>query len=105
MIFYQAYFVCFERRGRSNTLQSFTFFFGIAMVLEVALILVAGVDLTSVNAAYIGKSLRLGIITMPYRLIIPFVIGSVVGARHVAVPDAARIWASRSAPSRTTPTR
>ena len=80
MIFYQAYFVCFERRGRGNTLQSFTFFFGIAMVLEVALILAVGVDLRSVDVAYIGKSLTLGIITMPYRFIIPFVIGSVVGA-------------------------
>jgi branched-chain amino acid transport system permease protein len=80
MIFYQTYFVCFERRGRGNTLQSFTFFFGIAMVLEVALILAVGVDLRSVDVAYIGKSLTLGIITMPYRFIIPFLIGSVVGA-------------------------
>jgi branched-chain amino acid transport system permease protein len=80
MIFYQAYFVCFERRGRGNTLQGFTFFFGVAMVLEVALTLAVGVDMRSVDAAYIGKSLTIGIITMPYRFIIPFIIGSVVGA-------------------------
>ena len=80
MAFYQAYFVCFERRGRGNTLQGFTFFFGVAMVLEVALILAVGVDMRSVDAAYIGKSLTIGIVTMPYRFIIPFVIGSVVGA-------------------------
>jgi branched-chain amino acid transport system permease protein len=80
MIFYQAYFVCFERRGRGNTLQSFTFFFGVAMVLEVALILAVGVDLRSVDAPYIGRSLTIGIVTMPYRFIIPFVIGSAVGA-------------------------
>lgn len=79
MALYQVYFASFERRGRSNTLQSFTFFFGIALVLEVLLILVAGVDLTSVNAPYIGKSLVLGIITMPYRLIVPFVVGAAVG--------------------------
>jgi branched-chain amino acid transport system permease protein len=79
MVFYQAYFVCFERRGRGNTLQSFTFFFGVALVLQVALILAVGVDLRSVTAPYIGKSLSLGIITMPYRLIVPFVAGSVVG--------------------------
>jgi len=79
MIFYQAYFVCFERRGRGNTLQSFTFFFGIAMVLEVSLILAVGVDLRSVTAPYIGKSLAIGFVTMPYRFIIPFVIGAVVG--------------------------
>ncbi len=77
---YQAYYLSFERRGRSNTLQSFTFFFGIALVLQVSLILVVGVDLTSVRAAYIGKSLTIGAITMPYRLIVPFVIGIVVGA-------------------------
>jgi len=79
MVFYQAYFVCFERRGRGNTLQSFTFFFGIAMVLEVALILAVGVDLRSVDVGYVGKSLAIGFVTMPYRFIIPFVIGSIVG--------------------------
>lgn len=77
---YQAYYLSFERRGRSNTLQSFTFFFGVALVLQVSLILVVGVDLTSVRAAYIGKSLTIGAITMPYRLIVPFVIGTIVGA-------------------------
>jgi branched-chain amino acid transport system permease protein len=75
----QIYFQTFERRGRSDTLQSFTFFFGVALVLQVSLILVAGVDLTSVNAPYIGKSLRIGPATMPYRLVIPFIIGMTVG--------------------------
>jgi branched-chain amino acid transport system permease protein len=77
---YQAYFLSFERRGRSNTLQSFTFFFGVALVLQVSLILAFGVDLTSVRAAYIGKSLTIGVVVMPYRLIVPFVTGVVVGA-------------------------
>ncbi len=80
MALYQAYYLGFERRGRSNTLQSFTFFFGIALVLQVSLILAVGVDLTSVSAAYIGKSLTIGVVTMPYRLVVPFVIGIVVGA-------------------------
>ena len=79
VLLYQIYFQTFERRGRSDTLQSFTFFFGIALVLQVSLILVAGVDLTSVSAPYIGKSLRIGPATMPYRLVIPFVIGMTVG--------------------------
>lgn len=77
---YQAYFLSFERRGRSNTLQSFTFFFGVALVLQVSLIFAFGVDLTSVRAAYIGKSLTIGVVVMPYRLIVPFVTGVVVGA-------------------------
>lgn len=80
MIFYQAYFVAFERRGRGDTLQSFTFFFGVALVLEVALILLVGVDLRAVDAPYIGRSLTIGVVTMPYRLIIPFVTGSIIGA-------------------------
>ena len=79
VLFYQVYFQTFERRGRSNTLQSFTFFFGIALVLQVSLILAAGVDLTSVSAPYIGKSLRIGPVTMPYRLVIPFLMGATVG--------------------------
>jgi branched-chain amino acid transport system permease protein len=79
MLLYQAYYLSFERGGRINTLQSFTFFFGVALVLEVLLIIVAGVDLTSVDARYIGKSLTVGIIIMPYRLIVPFLVGAAVG--------------------------
>ena len=76
---YQAYFLSFERRGRGNTLQSFTFFFGIALVLQVSLILAFGVDLKSVSAPYIGKSLIIGDITMPFRLVVPFVLGLATG--------------------------
>jgi branched-chain amino acid transport system permease protein len=77
---YGAYFYSFETRGRGNTLQSFTFFFGVALALQVALILAVGVDLKSVGAAYIGKSLTIGIIRMPFRLIVPFVVGLLAAA-------------------------
>jgi branched-chain amino acid transport system permease protein len=80
---YQAYFLSFERGGRSNTLQSFTFFFGVALVLQVSMILAFGVDLKSVSAPYIGKSLTisltLGDITMPFRLLVPFALGIATG--------------------------
>jgi branched-chain amino acid transport system permease protein len=76
---YQAYFLSFERGGRTSTLQSFTFFFGVALVLQVSLILAFGVDLQSVSAPYIGRSLTVGTITMPYRLIVPFVLGLATG--------------------------
>jgi branched-chain amino acid transport system permease protein len=76
---YQAYYLSFERAGRSNTLQSFTFFFGVALVLQVSMILAFGVDLQSVSAPYIGKSLTVGDITMPFRLIVPFVLGLAAG--------------------------
>jgi len=76
---YHAYFLSFERTGRVNTLQSFTFFFGVALVLQVSMILAFGVDLTSVSAPYIGKSLTVGEITMPFRLIVPFALGLATG--------------------------
>jgi branched-chain amino acid transport system permease protein len=76
---YQAYFLSFERRGRGNTLQSFTFFFGVALVLQVSMILAFGVDLKSVSAPYIGKSLTIGEITMPFRLVVPFALGLATG--------------------------
>jgi branched-chain amino acid transport system permease protein len=76
---YEAYFLSFERSGRGNTLQSFTFFFGVALVLQVSMILAFGVDLKSVSAPYIGKSLTVGEITMPFRLIVPFGLGLATG--------------------------
>jgi len=79
VVLYQVYFLSFERRGRGNTLQSFTFFFGVALVLQVSLILAFGVDLKSVSAPYIGKSLTIGDVTMPFRLIVPFALGLATG--------------------------
>ena len=76
---YEAYFLSFERQGRGNTLQSFTFFFGVALVLQVSMILAFGVDLKSVSAPYIGKSLTFGEITMPFRLVVPFALGLATG--------------------------
>jgi branched-chain amino acid transport system permease protein len=79
IVLYQAYYLSFERGGRTNTLHSFTFFFGVALVLQVALILAFGVDPQWADAPYIGKSLTVGDITMPYRLVVPFVLGIATG--------------------------
>lgn len=76
---YWIYDVCFEARGRASTLQSFTFFFGVALVLEAALILLAGVDMISVQAPYIGKSIKFAGILLPYRLVIPSVLALFAG--------------------------
>ena len=76
---YTAYHLGFERAGRTNTLQSFTFFFGVALVVQVSMILAFGVDLKSVDAPYIGRSLTLGAVTMPYRLIVPSGLGLMTG--------------------------
>ena len=76
---YGAYHVAFERGGATSTLQSFTFFFGVALVVQVSMTLVFGVDLLSVEAAYIGRSLTLGPLTMPFRLMVPFGLGIATG--------------------------
>ena len=76
---YRLYYSSFEARGRTNTLQSFTFFFGVALVLQVSLILLFGVDLVSVAAPYIGHSIALGNVVLPNRMAVPFCAGIVVG--------------------------
>jgi branched-chain amino acid transport system permease protein len=43
------------------------------------MILAFGVDLKSVSAPYVGKSLAVGNLTMPFRLIVPFVLGLAAG--------------------------
>jgi branched-chain amino acid transport system permease protein len=65
----------FERRGSVNVLQSLTLFFGLSLVIEILLSLGFGSELTSVNVSYIGSSLKVGVLTIPYRLLIPALLG------------------------------
>jgi len=67
---YQVYYLSFEKRGQES-LRGLAFFFGLLFVTEVLLLLVFGVDYRSVNAVYIGPSLRLGPIELPLRLLVP----------------------------------
>jgi len=71
---YQFYYVSFERRGRES-IRGLAFFFGLLFITEVGLILVFGVDYRLVQASYIGPNLHLGFIDLPYRLLLPCVIG------------------------------
>lgn len=71
---YQFYYVSFERRGRES-IRGLAFFFGLLFITEVGLILVFGVDYRLVQAPYIGPNLHLGFIDLPYRLLLPCVIG------------------------------
>jgi len=48
------------------------FFFGLAFIIEVALILGFGVDQRTVHATYIGSSLSLGDYRLPYRMLVAF---------------------------------
>ena len=67
---YQIFYISFEKRGQ-DSLRGLAFFFGLLFVTEVFLVLTFGVDYRSVDASYIGASLRFGIIELPYRLLVP----------------------------------
>ncbi|MBB3443949.1 branched-chain amino acid ABC transporter permease [Rhizobium sp. BK379] len=75
VVLYIFYSRVFERRGSANVLQSLTLFFGLSLVIEILLSLGFGSELKSVSASYIGSSLKLGLLTIPYRLLIPALLG------------------------------
>ena len=74
MAAYQVYYVAFERRD-DQSLRGLSFFFGMLFIVEVGLILIFGVDYTSVQAWYGGGNLILGFIELPWRLLVPFLLG------------------------------
>ena len=69
-LIYQVYYLSFEKRGQ-EALRGLAFFFGLLFVTEVTLILVFGVDYRYVEAGYIGPSIRIGIVDMPWRMLAP----------------------------------
>jgi branched-chain amino acid transport system permease protein len=72
VLLYRFYYEAFERRGTEAGVRGLAFFFGIAFIIEVGLILVFGVDQRTVQAAYIGSSLALGEYRIPYRMLVAF---------------------------------
>lgn len=77
---YQIYYLAFERRGEQS-LQGLAFFFGLLFITEVTLVLVFGVDYRLVEAPYIGPSLHLGVIELPFRLLVPCLVAlAMIGA-------------------------
>ena len=73
MAIYRIYYNSFEKRGQES-IRGLAFFFGVLFIGEVALILTFGVDYRSVDAAYIGTSVNLGVVGLPMRLFVPFVV-------------------------------
>ncbi|HYN13953.1 MAG TPA: branched-chain amino acid ABC transporter permease [Burkholderiales bacterium] len=70
---YRFYYETFERRGGKEAgVRGLAFFFGLAFIIEIGLILVFGVDQRLVNAPYIGTSLSLGDYRLPYRMLVAF---------------------------------
>ena len=74
MLAYQVYYVAFERRD-DQSIRGLSFFFGILFIAEVGLILAFGVDYRSVQAWYTTGNLNLGITELPWRLLVPFLLG------------------------------
>ena len=72
MLIYRFYYETFEKRGADAGVRGLAFFFGIAFIIEVGLILAFGVDQRMVQAAYIGSSWRIGDYRIPYRMLVAF---------------------------------
>jgi branched-chain amino acid transport system permease protein len=71
--FYRGYHRFFESRG-DESLQGLAFFFGVLFVVEIGVVLVSGVDYRSVEASYLDSSLSAGFVSVPWRMLAPFVI-------------------------------
>lgn len=74
VLIYRFYYETFERRGSEAGVRGLAFFFGLAFIIEVCLILTFGVDQRTVRASYIGSSWEVGEYRLPYRMIVAFVI-------------------------------
>ena len=74
VITYRIYHETFEKRGTDAAVRGIAFFFGVAFIIEVLIILHFGVDQRSVTASYIGKSWRFGDMRIPLRLMVAFVV-------------------------------
>jgi branched-chain amino acid transport system permease protein len=80
---YRAYYYAFERRGEES-LQGLAFFFGLLFIVEVGLLLVFGVDYRFVEARYIGPTVSVGFVSIPFRLLVPLLVGlAMVAAIYV----------------------
>jgi branched-chain amino acid transport system permease protein len=72
VLVYRFYYETFEKRGTEAGVRGLAFFFGLAFIIEVGLILGFGVDQRMVEAAYIGKSLSFGEYRIPWRMVVAF---------------------------------
>jgi len=71
---YRFYHAVFERRGADHGLRGLAFFFGLAFIIEVALIWSFGVDQRMVEAPYIGRGVDLRDYRVPYRMLVAFAV-------------------------------
>jgi branched-chain amino acid transport system permease protein len=78
IVLYRIYHETFERRGSDAGVRGLAFFFGIAFIIEVAIIIRFGVDQRTVQAFYIGKAVELFDIRIPMRMVAAFVMALVL---------------------------
>jgi branched-chain amino acid transport system permease protein len=83
-VMYRLYYETFEKRGSDAGVRGIAFFFGIAFIIEVLIILQFGVDQRSVTAPYIGKAWRIGDMRIPYRQLVAFAVALALTASLVA---------------------
>ena len=69
-VIYRIYYAAFERTGQES-LSGLAFFFGLMFIIEVVLILVYGVDYRLVSADYIGRTINIGYVGIPLRMLVP----------------------------------
>jgi branched-chain amino acid transport system permease protein len=74
LITYRIYHETFEKRGSDAAVRGIAFFFGVAFIIEVLIIMQFGVDQRSVTASYIGKAWRIGDLRIPIRQLVAFAV-------------------------------
>ncbi len=72
-LIYRIYYESFEKTG-AEALRGLAFFFGIMFIIEVILIMSFGVDFQMVQADYIDFKATFGVVDLPFRMFVPFVI-------------------------------
>lgn len=80
ILVYQFYHTAFEARGRGGTMHSLTLFFGLSLIIEVGLAAAFGTELQSVQAPWVGRAVQLGVVTVPWRFLVPALATPVVVA-------------------------
>src|SRR6266498_1716378 len=86
LLAYRVYYETFEKRGSDAGVRGIAFFFGIAFIIEVLIILQFGVDQRSVSATYIGKAWRFGEFRIPIRQLVAFAVAlGLTGANPVRI--------------------
>ncbi len=68
---YRIYYNSFEKKG-AESLRGLVFFFGVLFIIEVALIILYGVDYRLLEPSYIGESIQIGGLGVATRLLVPF---------------------------------